>query len=278
MTYCMQNSSSELQTVLITGGTSGLGLELVKLFLRRGYYVIATGRKSMEVPEFEDRFKLYRVDFCDLRQTADTIRTICDNYSINYVINNAGILSPPDFTTTKDGIEYTFQVNFLAHLLINEIIIQRFGKSHPLRLSAITSVVCKIAKPATTFSRNKEDYTPLKAYSDSKLFLTIMCNLLVKKYQDIDFRCFSIDPGVFGSSIYRMQDSWFRFLYHVAAPFMRRPSKIAMALADILTENEFTNGVIYDTRKRIRHRKEIDSSSLNTFREECYKMLKPFLD
>lgn len=274
----MQNSSSDLKTVLITGGTSGLGLELVKLFLQRGYYVIATGRKSLEVPEFGDRFKLFRVDFYDLRQTADTIRTICDNYSVSYVINNAGILSPPDFTTTKDGIEYTFQVNYLAHLLINEIIIQRSGKSHPLRLAAITSVVHKIAKPAITFCRKKEDYTPLKAYSDSKLFIAVMCNLLAKKYQEIDFRCFSIDPGVFGSSIYRMQHSWFRFLYHVAAPFMKRPSKIAMALADILTGDEFTNGVLYDTRKRIRHMKELDPSSINIFREECYKMLNQFLD
>ena len=33
------------QSILVTGGTSGLGLELVHILLRRGYHVVATGRK-----------------------------------------------------------------------------------------------------------------------------------------------------------------------------------------------------------------------------------------
>ncbi len=276
--YCMPESASNLPVILITGGTSGLGLELVRLFLKRGYYVIATGRQHLDLPGYDDMFKLYRVDFSDLNLTADTIKTICDNHSINLVINNAGILSPSDYTVTKDGNEYTFQVNFLAHLLINELIIQEFGKYHPLRIAAIISVVYKLSKSEMSFCREEADYIPLKAYSDSKFFLAMMCSHLSAKYQNIDFSCFSIDPGVFGSSIYRMQDPWFRFLYRIAAPFMRKPSKVAKVLADILTGPDFSSGVIFDIRKRIRYMKDINPVTIKTFWEECYKMLKPYLD
>ncbi len=51
----MQRSLSDLRTVLITGGTSGLGLELVKLYLDKGFEVVATGRnpsgKEADRPE-----------------------------------------------------------------------------------------------------------------------------------------------------------------------------------------------------------------------------------
>src|SRR4030042_2088806 len=274
----MSDSASNIPVILVTGGTSGLGLEIVRQYLDRGYYVIATGRKPLDIPGYEDKFKLYRIDFCSLKETADVINTICDNHSVSFVVNNAGILSPPDYTITEDGNEYTFQVNFLAHLLVNEIIIQRTGRIRPLRIAAITSMIHKLAKPDMNYCRNKEDYSPLKAYSDSKFFLTMMCRHLAEKYQESDISCFSIDPGVFGSSIYRMQKGWFRFLYHIAAPFMRRPSRVANVLAEILTENKFANGGIYNIRKRARSLKVISPAALDSFWEECYSMIRPYLD
>ena len=274
----MSESSSGLPVILITGGTSGLGLEIVRLFLKKGYYVITTGRKSLVPEGYEERFKLIKVDFNDLKETADTIKTICTNHQVSFIVSNAGILSPPDFKVTMDGNEYTFQVNFLAHLLVNEIIIQRTGRIRPLRIAAITSMVHKLAKPDMNYCRNKEDYSPLKAYSDSKFFLTMMCRHLAEKYQESDISCFSIDPGVFGSSIYRMQKGWFRFLYHIAAPFMRRPSRVANVLAEILTENKFANGGIYNIRKRARSLKVISPAALDSFWEECYSMIRPYLD
>ena len=274
----MQEPSADNQTVLVTGGTSGLGLELVRLFLNRGYYVIATGRQSLDLPGYEDRFKLYGVDFSDLHQTANVIKEICDNHSFGLVINNAGVLSPPGYIPTKDGFEYTFQVNYLSHLLINEIIIKRFGGFRPLRIAAVTSMVYKLAKSELGLCREEADYNPLKAYSDSKLLLVHMCRHMAIQHQNIDLRCFSLDPGVFDSSIYRMQNPLFRFLYRIAAPFMRKPSYVASVLADILTRTDFSNGAVYNIRKRIRHLPEINIPFINVFREECYKMLKSHLD
>ena len=111
-------------TILITGGTSGLGLALVRSFLKKGCYVVATGRQNGTIDDNSGRFKLIKVDFSSLRKTADAIKSICRDNQFDLVVNNAGVLSPPDFMLTEDGNEYTFQVNFLAHLLINEIIVR----------------------------------------------------------------------------------------------------------------------------------------------------------
>jgi NAD(P)-dependent dehydrogenase (short-subunit alcohol dehydrogenase family) len=274
----MSEPASDFPAILVTGGTSGLGLEIVKTFLKRGYYVVATGRKEVNIPGYENRFRLYRIDFCDLKETANTIKTISNNHPVGVVINNAGILSPPDFISTGDGNEYTFQVNFLGHLLINELIIQKFGKSHPIRIAAITSMVYKLAGTEMSYCRKREEYSPLKAYSDSKLFLVMMCNYLSARHEDVDLKCFSLDPGVFGSSIFRMQREWFRFLYGIAAPFMRRPSVVAEVLAKILTNTEIHDGVIYNIRRKVRHLREFDPVTVGAFWEECYSILKSYLD
>jgi NAD(P)-dependent dehydrogenase (short-subunit alcohol dehydrogenase family) len=59
--------------ILITGGTSGLGLELVRLFLQIGYRVVSTGRQQLKLHGFEDRFTFYNVDFSDLGQVAEVL-------------------------------------------------------------------------------------------------------------------------------------------------------------------------------------------------------------
>jgi NAD(P)-dependent dehydrogenase (short-subunit alcohol dehydrogenase family) len=264
--------------ILVTGGTSGLGLELVKLFLKKDWFVIATGRKPLTIDGYEDRFRLYLTNFDDLKKTAATIRTICMNHQISYVVNNAGVLSPPYFSLTGNGYEYTFQVNFLSHLLINEIIIQESRNSCPLRIAAVTSMVHKLAKANMNYCRKQEDYSALKAYSDSKFFLALMCRHLAEKYQHAGVTCFSLDPGVFGSSIYRMQKGWFRFLYRMAAPFMRRPSGVARVLGELITLPDLVSGAIFSIRKKVRTPKDIDPASAENFWKECYLSINEYLE
>ena len=64
----MQKPPGTTGKILITGGTSGLGLELVKLFLKKGYEIVATGRNPVTITGYEDLFKFYRVDLDDLGQ------------------------------------------------------------------------------------------------------------------------------------------------------------------------------------------------------------------
>jgi NAD(P)-dependent dehydrogenase (short-subunit alcohol dehydrogenase family) len=270
----MQGSSKYSPKVLVTGGTSGLGLELTRIFLKKGYYVVATGRRNVDFPGYEDKFSLYNVDFNNLKRTAAVFRNICESHQFDFIINNAGILSPPRQTMTKDGLEYTFQVNFLAHLLINEIIIKNKEDNRPLKIVPITSPVYKLAKVEIG---KDQSYKALKAYSDSKLFLALMCGHLTEIHPGKNILCFSFDPGVFGSGIYRMRDTFFTVLYKIASPFMREPSKVAEVLCKVLTEMEVIGGVIYDYRKRVNQLPVNEQAEVIRFWKECYNMIGPYL-
>lgn len=135
----MTRSVSDIGKILITGGTSGLGLRLAKYFLEKGYDVVATGRKNITLTEYGEKFSLLRIDFSNMAQTSEAVKKICRNHRFDIVINNAGILSPPDFQLTGDGFEYTFQVNFLSHLMLSEIILTNSEPGRPLMIATTVS-------------------------------------------------------------------------------------------------------------------------------------------
>ncbi len=271
------NLSTGNKNILITGGTSGLGYALVRLFLGKGFNVVATGRQSIDIPAGEGRFKLYNVDFSDLKQVSDTARAICSQYDFDIVVNNAAVLGPPGYVTTKDNFEYTYQVNFLSHLLINEIIINNSAKRSGLTILAVTSQVYKLAGADLISVQEESGYTTMRAYSYSKLFLTLMCRHLPAMYPGYNLKCISFDPGVFRSGIYRMQQHWFRSLYQIAAPFMRNPEKVAEIIGCLLLENNIGNGVIIDYRKRLRGVPVIDHIIEKSFWNDNYERIFPFL-
>jgi len=263
--------------ILITGGTSGLGLELVKNFLTRNFFVVTTGRRNIELPDHKERLKLFLVDFADLSQTSAIFKNISKLYDFDYVIYNAGILSPPCFVSTNDGFEYTYQINFLAHFLMNEIILQKNSSNKDLRIAAVTSLAYRSAIPDLDPVRDRSHYKPWKAYSDSKYFIALMCRYYSVKLNGSKTTFFSFDPGIFGSGIHRMQSGFFKGLYRFASPILKKPSSSAKALSDILDGSDIVNGAVYDVRKRIRSLKEPDPSVNEAFWRKAYKEISSFV-
>jgi NAD(P)-dependent dehydrogenase (short-subunit alcohol dehydrogenase family) len=273
----MQNSLPDHPSILITGGTSGLGQELVKVFLEKGYYVTATGRNKVTFEGFENLFCFHKVDFSDLEQTAAVIKEISRIRPPDIVINNAGILSPPELLLTGNGLEYTFQVNFLSHLLADEIILRTNPERHHLKIIAITSMVCRIGDPDLILNNKTDGYRPYKAYSDSKLYMTLMCRYLHQKYIRQDPVLIGFDPGVFSSGIFRMQRKWFRILYRIAAPFMRSPVKVAKKIEEIAERKDLVSGSVYDYRRKPKPVPDPDRLANELFWEGCEDLIKPYL-
>jgi NAD(P)-dependent dehydrogenase (short-subunit alcohol dehydrogenase family) len=264
-------------TILITGGTSGLGLQLSKCLLKKGYNIVITGRKNNLTRETNKNLTFIRTDFCNLRQTAEVAKKLCADYRFDIIINNAGVLSPPGLMLTDNRIEYSFQVNFLSHLLLNEIIIRNLDPGFSIKIAATLSVVYRIANIDKDPFILNNDYRPFRAYSKSKLCLALMCSWLPLKYQGHDMRCFGFDPGVFSSGIFRMQNEWFRVMYRVAAPFMRDPANIAKAYCDLLERDDLVNGAVYKPGRLTGRIPETSHGKLSSFFEGCYKIIEPYI-
>jgi len=263
--------------VFVTGGTSGLGLVLTKNFLEKGCDVVATGRKNITLPGYKGRFTLLRTDFSNLAQTSEAVRNICRDHRFDIVINNAGILSPPDFQLSDDGFEYTFQVNFLSHLLLSEIIIVNSDPGHPLMIASVVSPVYRIAENDLRLHKPPEEYRPLKAYSASKLFLALMGSYLTGKYPANNLKCIGFDPGTFSSGIYRMQKEWFRIMYRIAAPFMRSPEKVAAGFEEVIKRKDLADGAVYRSGKGKGRIPFAETSAVKAFWKECDKILEKYI-
>jgi uncharacterized oxidoreductase len=117
-------------TILITGGASGIGLGLTERFLKEGNKVIICGRREEALHEAANKFPSVITKVCDLSVEAERIELynwVSENHSdLNVLINNAGIqnwmtISDNDFYE-KANVEIT--TNVLAPLHLTSLFIK----------------------------------------------------------------------------------------------------------------------------------------------------------
>lgn len=238
------------KNILITGGTSGLGFELAKLFCKASYNVWITGRSLKAGLPGGMKLHFLRTDFADLRQTENVVKQLLgEGISFDVIVNNAGVLGPPSYTTTKDGFEYTFQINFLAHLLVNNLILSEHVPGKPVTLAIVTSPVYRVVNPDFRIPDGSK-YFSYEMYSLTKHYLLLAGDYMKKKYKNQNIRLIKFNPGVFGSGIYRTKQNWFQFLYRIAAPFMRSASRPAGNLYELIHEPNLLENIVYRSKRK----------------------------
>ncbi|TRX61429.1 SDR family NAD(P)-dependent oxidoreductase [Fulvivirga sp. M361] len=103
--------------VLITGGSSGIGLAMARRLESMGNHVIITGRNRKKLEAAADRYGLdfYQCDLSVPDQLLALTEAIRDQHSdINMLINNAGLQFNYSFTdeVSFERIQYEVEVNF----------------------------------------------------------------------------------------------------------------------------------------------------------------------
>jgi NAD(P)-dependent dehydrogenase (short-subunit alcohol dehydrogenase family) len=126
------------KTVIVTGGSQGIGAGLVKAFLERGYNVVANSRNITKSGEFEASGKLALVDGSIAEATtAANIAGVAKSKfgSIHALVNNAGIYFAKHFTDyTVEDLRSLISVNieglfFITQLAIKQMLAQNTGGS-----------------------------------------------------------------------------------------------------------------------------------------------------
>ncbi|KAI7781884.1 hypothetical protein LA080_014065 [Diaporthe eres] len=194
--------------VLITGvSPGGLGIETAKAIHSPGadFYIttrnLAKGKEVAE--EIRADGKPGKVDVIQLElDSLDSVRTGAADFlkksgnKLNILINNAGIMACPK-GQTKDGFELQFGTNHLGHFLLFHLLKDAFlasaSPSFNSRVISVSSGSGKINFDDLNFENT--EYTPLGAYSQSKLANVLFANELDRRCQSQNLRALSLHPG-----------------------------------------------------------------------------------
>eukprot|EP00252_Welwitschia_mirabilis_P022500 TRINITY_DN6103_c0_g1_i1.p1 TRINITY_DN6103_c0_g1~~TRINITY_DN6103_c0_g1_i1.p1 ORF type:complete len:323 (+),score=61.66 TRINITY_DN6103_c0_g1_i1:399-1367(+) len=209
-------------TAIVTGGTSGIGRETVRVLALRGAEVIMparnieTGNKVKEeiLKDNPDaKVNVMDLDLSSLssvRKFADSFRAL--DRPLNILINNAGIMACP-FQLSKDGIELQFATNHLGHFLLTNLLLDKIkatAKETGIegRIVNVSSAAHKRTYPEGIRLDNINDnagYKPMDAYGQSKLANILHMNELSRRLRDegANVTANSLHPGVIPTNITR---------------------------------------------------------------------------
>ena len=120
-----------MKTIVITGASSGIGKESVKLFVSKGWRVIATMRnpeKEKELSQLKN-VHLYTLDITNIEQVKKTSQEILDKFSVDVLFNNAGIGMKYRFEDmTEEAIKNSIDTNILGMVRVTQQFIPHFKK------------------------------------------------------------------------------------------------------------------------------------------------------
>ena len=233
---------------IITGGTSGLGLALVKKFINNSFFVhiIAKDNKKIQklVNYFYERniksFKFYQADLAEENELNKVILQIKNLDKIDVLINNAGALFLKREVNSK-GIEKTFAVNYLSHFYLTISLIDLIKKTKNFRLVNISSVVHKFAKLNLNDMNFSKNYNGYVAYFNSKLMNLLFSYKINRIYHNY-INCYAIHPGWLNTNFGSNNQSNIRFLLDfVKDKFAKKPSYVADEIYNICTAQEYLN-------------------------------------
>ena len=140
-------------TVLITGGGSGIGLALARAFAEKGNKVIVCGRSPEKLEATRQANPHIDVLACDISSDQDQQRLVghvTQHYpNLNILINNAGIQYNYTFADGEDHahrIENEVNVNFVAHLKLIDLVLPHLMNRPSAAIVNVTSALASVPK------------------------------------------------------------------------------------------------------------------------------------
>ena len=192
------------KTVVITGGTSGIGEVAAEILAKKGACIVLVARDKTRGKATLARLRnsapgvAHSVYFADLTRLAEMKRVatqIADQEPrIDVLINNAGALFARR-QVTQDGLECTFALNHMAYFVLTEGLRERLLVSRPARIINTASAAHQDATLDFDDLQSARNYRALKAYSRSKLCNILFTRELARRLHDTGVTANCLHPG-----------------------------------------------------------------------------------
>ncbi len=149
-------------TILISGGSAGIGFEMARLFSEKGNHVIITGRNEERLKAAAAQLKNVTAFVSDTGNAADVEKLAeflnNDFPQLNMVINNAGSAHLYDLasaTNIFEKAEEEMLINYLSVIRMNEKLLPLLQKQEKAAIVNVSSVVAIVPGSLATYSASK---------------------------------------------------------------------------------------------------------------------------
>lgn len=173
------NIPSQQGRSAIVTGTGGLAYEDALALAHAGASVVIAGRNpekgadavaaiKADIPEAQVRFGL--LDLASLASVAEFAARIAgEQDSLDILINNAGVMTPPQRFETSDGFELQFGTNYLGHFALTAHLFPLLKAGTKPRVVTLGSIASRRGSIDFDDLQSERGYKPMRVYAQSKL-------------------------------------------------------------------------------------------------------------
>jgi NAD(P)-dependent dehydrogenase (short-subunit alcohol dehydrogenase family) len=208
---------------LLTGCTSGLGAEAMRVLILRGATVVGTARSSDQANAACARYGGQGVPLaCDLSEPASVRACVqavrAAGVPLDGILANAGIMALPK-RTVKHGLELQFLTNHMGHFLLVTGLLKELGEDG--RVVVLSSTAHTMAPKAGIEFNNldaAQGYSPWTAYGQSKLANLLFATELSRRLPGPRQTANAVHPGVINTGLQRTMHPVLAGVLRLAGP------------------------------------------------------------
>jgi len=249
------------KSVLVTGGTGGIGKATAIRLAALGARVGITGRDQarteaaavgIRAAAGSPAVDAFAADMSVQAGVRRLAAQVLDAYPrLDVLVNNVGGFWAHRHVTA-DGLEHTFALNHLAPFLLTSLLLDRLTASAPARVVTVSSGAHAGGRIDFDDLQGERNYSGQRAYSQSKLANVMFTYELARRLAGTGVTATVLHPGVIRTSFgAEDQAAYFAVITRVARPFMKTPARGAATTVYLASspEVEGITGRYYANRK-----------------------------